>query len=614
MNNKSLKVYHTNCRSLRNKFKELVSLVLVHDYDIVCITESWVSEKFNRDLLHEYELQGYKNYFYQREDRQGGGVILYVRDSFTCRNVHGVKELDACVESVWLDLSTIDNICFRIGLFYRSPCPPIGLGANYVKSLNKKYIDELNRGVKSAANNVVLVLGDFNYSDVDWNLMHATDECSIEFIDFVHDNFLEQVVHEHTRGNNILDIVCTNHSSIISNMQVIAPLGNSDHSSLSFDIDINIKNTANNKKVYNYKKGNFDKLRVLLSEIDWESKFRDKNCSEMWEIFKENIKNIQDECIPKVTARSGTFKHKPSWWSDEIGSLIKEKHKANKKLVQNGFIDRDLENFRKIRDKVKSTIRKQGIQDDILIGNEKNPRKLFRKYKVKSKVKEHINFIKKGNQIFSGDKNIADGFNSFFSSIFTKDEKYVDIDLLEDEMVGNVNSISSLEISRDTVYKIIRSLDVNKSMGPDNISSRILKEGVDSISLALTIIFNKSLSDANVHEDWKMANVVPIFKKGDKELVDNYRPISLTSVVVRILEKAIKHELVEFLNRYKLIVRSQHGFTNKKSCLTNLLEYLEYVTEIIDAGNSADVVYLDFSKAFDKVSHNKLVSSSSSSS
>ena len=308
-----------------------------------------------------------------------------------------------------------------------------------------------------------------------------------------------------------------------------------------------------------------------------------------------------------MTARSGTFKHKPSWWSEEIGSLIKEKHKANKKLVQNGFIDRDLENFRKIRDKVKSTIRKQGIQDDILIGNEKNPRKLFRKYKVKSKVKEHINFIKKGNQIFSGDKNIADGFNSFFSSIFTKDEKYVDIDLFEDEMVGNVNSISSLEISRDTVYRIIRSLDVNKSIGPDNISSRILKEGVDSISLALTIIFNKSLSDAHVHEDWKMANVVPIFKKGDKELVDNYRPISLTSVVVRILEKAIKQELVEFLNRYKLIVRSQHGFTNKKSCLTNLLEYLEYVTEIIDAGDSADVVYLDFSKAFDEVSHNKLV-------
>ena len=247
------------------------------------------------------------------------------------------------------------------------------------------------------------------------------------------------------------------------------------------------------------------------------------------------------------------------------------------------------------------------------LGKEKNPKKLFRKYKVKSKVKEHINFIKKGDQIFSGDKNIVDGFNSFFGSIFNKNDD--DISSLHDESInlhdeflGNVNSISSFEITVDSVKKIIKSLDTNKSMGPDGISSRILKEGVDSISYALTKIFNKSLTNnSEVPADWKLANVVPIFKKGNKEDISNYRPISLTSIVCRIMEKIIKHELEGFLDKYKLIIKSQHGFMKKRSCLTNLLEYLEYVTNIVDKGDSVDVVYLDFSKAFDKVSHRKLI-------
>ena len=596
----------TNCRSLRNKFRELTNVVAVHEFDIVSITESWVSENFNKDLLTEYELPGYINFLYQRDTRQGGGVILYVKDSFTIRNVQGVKEKEAGVESVWLDLIALDNLSLRIGLFYRSPCPPIGHSANYVKSLNRKYIEEINRGLSSLGKNVALVLGDFNYSDMDWDILHATEESSLEFLDCMQDNFLDQVVHEQTRGKNCLDLVLTNYSSIVSNMRILAPLGSSDHNSLAFDLDINVQTSVNNKEKFNFKKGDYDKYRLLLSKIDWDSKFRNKNCNEMWETFKDNLENLQNVCIPKVKTRSGNIKHKPAGFN-EIGKLIKEKHKANNVLIRNNYQENDLHNFRHIRDKVKSAIRKHGILEDIGLGKEKNPKKLFRKYKVKSKVKERINFIKKGDQIFSGDKNIADGFNSFFASIFSKNDDDLGIDLQDGEVLGNVNSLSSFEIKIDTVGKLIKSLDINKSLGPDGISSRILKEGLDSISYALTKIFNKSLTDSEVPVDWKIANVVPIFKKGDKESIGNYRPISLTSVVCRIMEKAIKHELVGFLNKYELIHKTQHGFTKNRSCLTNLLEYIEYVTNIVDKGDSADVIYLDFSKAFDKVSHSKLI-------
>ena len=104
------------------------------------------------------------------------------------------------------------------------------------------------------------------------------------------------------------------------------------------------------------------------------------------------------------------------------------------------------------------------------------------------------------------------------------------------------------------------------------------------------------------------ASANQIIKKGNKEVVSNYRPISLTSVVVRILEKIIRIKLINFLDKYKLINKTQHGFTNKRSCLTNLLEYVDYITNIIDNGDSADTIYLDLSKAFDKVSHSKLIS------
>ena len=375
-NNKKIKVFQTNARSLRNKFQELVGLTQVYDYEILCVTESWVSEKFNKDFLSEYEIPGYVGYFYQREERQGGGCILYVKDTFVVKNVHGVK-LESNVESVWLDLETYNNVWLRIGVFYRSPGAPSGEDTNYVKSLNKKYVDEINRAVNSVSeNHIVLVMGDFNYSDIDWELMHATNDISSAFLECVQDNFLEQVVHENTRGNNCLDLVLTNCSSIIGNMVILPPLGNSDHNSLSFDLDINVQCSANEKKNFNFKKGEYDKYKDLLSEIDWDTKFAEKNCNEMWETFKTTIEDLQTQCIPKVTARSGNFKHKPGWWDSDIGNLIKEKRKAYNKLKQNGYQETDLDNFRNIRDRVKSEIRKKGVQDDIKLGKEKNPKRL----------------------------------------------------------------------------------------------------------------------------------------------------------------------------------------------------------------------------------------------
>ena len=115
------------------------------------------------------------------------------------------------------------------------------------------------------------------------------------------------------------------------------------------------------------------------------------------------------------------------------------------------------------------------------------------------------------------------------------------------------------------------------------------------------------MEEGSVPEDWRVANVTPIFKKGAKGDPGNYRPVSLTSVPCRIMEACLKDNIVDHLSRNKLIKDSQHGFMKKKSCTTNLLHFLEVMTTAHEQQKPMDVVYLDFAKAFDKVPHRRLV-------
>ncbi|CAM5095586.1 unnamed protein product [Natator depressus] len=145
-------------------------------------------------------------------------------------------------------------------------------------------------------------------------------------------------------------------------------------------------------------------------------------------------------------------------------------------------------------------------------------------------------------------------------------------------------------------------------MGPDELHPRVLKELADVIAEPLAIIFENSWRMGEVPDDWKKAKVVPIFKKGKKEDPGNYRPVSLTSVPGKIMEQVLKESILKHLDERKVIRNSQHGFTKGRSCLTNLIAFYDEITDSVDEGKAVDVLFLDFSKAFDTVSHSILVS------
>ena len=130
----------------------------------------------------------------------------------------------------------------------------------------------------------------------------------------------------------------------------------------------------------------------------------------------------------------------------------------------------------------------------------------------------------------------------------------------------------------------------------NGIPPRLLVE----ISAPLAAVFNLSLEYEVVPLEWKEANIIPLFKKGSRNKSEDYRQVSLTSVIFKLLERLIKDHLVDFLVKHNLINPSQRGFLKGRSCLTNMVRCLEYVTKWVDEGSRVDITYIDFKKAFDK--------------
>jgi hypothetical protein len=157
------------------------------------------------------------------------------------------------------------------------------------------------------------------------------------------------------------------------------------------------------------------------------------------------------------------------------------------------------------------------------------------------------------------------------------------------------------------VLKLLQKLNPKKAAGPDNIRSNILKELAPAIAPILTIIFRKSLETGEVPPDGRSANVSPVYKKGDRHKAENYRPISLACICCKLMEHIITSHIMNHADKNNILYPLQHGFRSKRSCETQLIEFIDEVTTNMSAGKQTDVLIMDFSKAFDKVSHGLLV-------
>ena len=578
--------------------------------DVVILNETWL----NKSVL-DSEIFPNKCYKVFRRDRSnfshptvtenrnkfkklGGGVVIAFRSDLDVRTTeHKIKNggvAKAEILSVVLKSGSGHSVCFST--LYR------------VGTLGAENLSEVDRHLKSIISsksiNKHIFIGDFNLNKTSWPL--ATSSCNIEkgFINLFNDLNFEQLINVPThKAGNTLDLLLCNHPSIISDIEVL-PLGsvcNSDHCSINFKVKLNCKRLkAPKRRIYNLKKADFKGLNHELNSISWKNLLADDDVNVSLHKFESIFFSICDRFIPKVTVKSS---FQPPWFDSELDSLCKAKNKLlNKKKGTDNEETKYLidEKIKKIRKKFKK-LSTQKKRDNII--NDDDPalvkKKFWSFFKATSnscRIPETVHY---GNKFRSKDSDVANLFNKFFSDQFSSPSNY-------DIAVNFSNDpFSETVFDESKIFDLLRKMNANKAAGPDGIQSKVIKCCARGLAKPLTFLFNKIFKSGKIPNSWKLANVVPVFKKGEKSSVTNYRPISLTSLPMKILEYCVKDLLMQQCEH--LIKDNQHGFRTNKSCLTQLLPYVDNLSVAMNNHSRIDAVYFDFAKAFDSVNHDLIL-------
>ena len=344
-------------------------------------------------------------------------------------------------------------------------------------------------------------------------------------------------------------------------------------------------------------------MRETLSGINWRTELDSKPATEAWEFLKQAIRRTTAELVPLRRMRNN---NRPGWLNQEILRAIRRKKRLWGRVKRGEAVQDYEQEERRVRNLIRNAKRKfERKLADGAGGDGVAKRKFFAYVRQRTKTRPSIGPLKnEAGVTVREDGEMAEIFNSFFSSVFTRENITAVPAPAEQHQGANLTHVS---ITTKKVKMAIKRLKKGSAAGPDEIGPQLLQELVEVLASPLATIMRKSLEEGSVPDDWRAANVAPIFKKGAKSSPGNYRPVSLTSVCCRIMETIIKDDIVQHLERSGLINATQHGFMRGKSCASNLLCFLEKVTAAVDSGEAVDVVFLDFAKAFDKVPVQRLL-------
>ena len=420
-----------------------------------------------------------------------------------------------------------------------------------------------------------------------------------------------------TRGRgsdnpSVIDLVFTSEEEVINALHINPPLGKSDHSVIVLDCDISTSSENQKKTRYKYDKGDYSKLAELLN-IDWDTQFSDctNNVESQWCKFKNIFDRSIEETIPiKVINRIGKRKQDPKH-TIPLNKKALSKIKRKERLWTRYLNTRDGEAYKeycRARNKVRTLTRKITKQFEKQIAQQvkENPKKFWKYARSKTKTKNSIPDLFKDDdytESTKSDKEKANVLADFFTSVFTVegDGEMPHLDKID------VPPLETMTIYTDKVKKKLDKLNISKSPGPDGVHPRVLKEVSKSLCIPLAKIFDTSIRTGQIPEDWKCAYITAIFKKGNRKVAGNYRPVSLTSIICKLMESIVREEIIEHMKRNKLFSKKQFGFISGRSTVLQLLQVLDKWTEILDMGGCVDTIYCDFMKAFDKVPHLRLL-------
>ena len=591
-NSDNISIVHNNIGSLQNKVP-FIEAELTR-FDIITLSETWLYEGFpNEKLL----ITGYHPPLRLDRENQSahGGVAIYVRENMYYK--HRADLHVPGLEAIWIEVD-INRETMLVGCFYRAPSELVG------------YYDLIDESIRLALQSPhkVFILGDFNSDCKDYVHRHILRIMNL--------NGLHQLIREPTRkeGDSItlIDLILTPCPEVLETVGVL-PSVKSDHRCVYLEI----KNTRPinyrfKRTLYMYSKLNEQEFLNKASAIDWNDIVTTGTVDYAAELFSKKLFDIGTACMPVKTI---VVKDKDApWITEEIKKLIRKKQNIHT-LAKTLDSVWSWNLFKQIRNNLVDVIRnrkeeyekelEERINSQANFGNKdwwKIVNSFFNRQNALSSEIPPIKDVDSGEIIYPPEEK-AELFNSFF----VKQSLIENADDDPPHIQENDLAAPALEFTLEMVQNVIKELDQRKAVGPDLIHNKLLVKAINIISGPLADLFSRSLNEQKFPTTWKIAHVTPIYKKGDKSLCTNYRPISLLSCVGKVMEKCIQQHLLKYLTENSLLTTSQSGFIPGDSTIYQLLSIYDDFCKSIDQQCTTQALFFDISKAFDRVWHRGLI-------
>ena len=592
-----MKIDHINAQSLLANFDEICLLVNERNPDILCVTETW---------LTQYVLDQYiaiPNFSVYRHDKgSGGGVCIYVKDFFTVTPINVNIDPIEGVENLWLTVQCRKLPSIIRGCLYRHP---------HSNSHSYDYITNVFNHIR-LRNKPFYVLGDFNC-----NFLSKNNKME----QIIKNTKLTQLIDKPTRNTSLsstlLDIIVTNSHALALYHEVIdCPIA--DHDLISVTLDITKPKRQPEIKTFRRQKNYSPEIlcNLLLAENQTLNKiYTTDNVDAQVQLFNEVFLQCLDLCAPVVTQEL----RRPfaPWITEELKNLIQQKNNALKELKK----DRSSINLETIYKNLKRQVRglikisKSKYYNDKLNNNSGNYKAIWKT--IRELVPNNKNNAKILSNIDDKEsmKQIANTFNTFFAKVgkdtFEKSQQCLNdssemLHLAHTDSHAHPSSVILFRptpIDWQTLTLTIAHMKNCDSCGSDCIPLKYLKDSLPVIVSYLTCIINTSIVTGVFPAAWKHSIVVPIMKSGNVNEPCNYRPISLLPVLSKVIEKIISSQLTQHLESNNLLSKAQHGFRSHLSTTSALLKLTSKLYTAMDNKKISLVTLCDLSKAFDSVSH-----------
>ena len=577
----------------------------------IAATETWLKPHITDAQI---SIPNYTSIRADRVKSDRGGTLLYIHNDIPVTNISKYDN-DVC-EAVLCTLESSNTI---IASIYRPPSassdtfkPVMQFIQNYIntKTASKHYD--------------IMLMGDFNLPAISWDTINITNYASSEanksadiLLNFMAVNFMSQCIRHPTRAQNTLDLLITNNTnSIIHTSAEDTSLSDHDLVFITAEFKTNSQSAILNKKLPSHSfrtlklhDVDYEQIDEQLSEIDWDALI---SCCTQEDFPELLYLTVLQVCELHCETKKVTNKNK----LNRERRVLKRKRvklKAKRQAVLNSnpkskTLDVIRDEIYLIEDQIKETIKnQQRLKEEKVVETLKtNPSYFYSYAKRASKTYSKVGpLFDKDTKLQSDHKVMADLLQHQYTSVFS-DPNSADKKLPE-IIINCENSIGDIEFSRDDIISAINEINENAACGEDDIPAIVLKNCKNSLSYPIMCIWKESMQTGIIPAKYKYQTITPIHKKDSKAIAANYRPISLTSHIIKIYERVIRKKIVKYLEENKLLFRNQHGFRAQRSCLTQLLAHIDRILNNQLINMDTDVVYLDFGKAFDKVDHQILL-------